>query len=226
MGKEIDALKDRFEKARLYFVTAEPPSGLGGYPAMVEAACRGGTDIVQFREKTLGWKQRYELGVALRKICAAHGVLFVVNDATDLALSVQADGVHLGQDDLPLAVARELIHRSGRTDFLVGKSTHSLDQAKAARDEGADYIGIGPVFATPTKPTCEPVGLELVRSVTSQVKTPHVAIGGINADNVSQVIVAGARRVAVVRALSAAADPEAEAKKLKSIFKTVEALRE
>jgi thiamine-phosphate pyrophosphorylase len=217
MGKEIIAMKvlDQFNAARLYVITCPPPTGIAGYAPMVEAACVGGADVVQFRDKTLSWKQRYEVASDLRKICRSHGVLFIVNDAVDLALAVQADGVHLGQDDLPYEVARVLIVRAGVSEFLLGRSTHSLEQALQAEREGADYIGVGPVFSTPTKPSYVPVGLDLVRKVTSQVKTPQVAIGGIDATNVEQVLNAGAKRVAIVRAVCGAASVEQAARSLK-----------
>jgi len=218
MGEKAVSLIERFKEAKLYVITCPPTNGPAGYEPMVEAACRGGADIIQFRDKTLGVKEKFEVARALRKICSAHKVLFIVNDSTDLALSCQADGVHVGQDDLPLPVVQELVKRSGRTDFLIGKSTHSLAQAKAAEAEKADYIGIGPVFATPTKPTYEPVGLNLVRDVTAAVSTPHVAIGGINADNVKLVLVAGAERVAVVRAVCGAPDVEAAARHFKGFL--------
>jgi thiamine-phosphate pyrophosphorylase len=193
-------LQERFNAAQLYVITCPPANGAEGYAPMVEAACAGGADIVQFRDKTLSMKERYDVGSQLAEICYERGVLFIVNDAIDLALAVGAEGVHLGQDDLPQDVARELIKRFGAKEFLVGRSTHSLEQAQQAEQEGADYIGIGPVYATPTKPTYGSVGLELVMQVTRMVKTPHVAIGGINRENVQQVISAGAKRVAVVRA--------------------------
>jgi len=209
------ALIDQFVSSQLYVITCPPAAGPQGYSSMVEAACAGGADVVQFRDKTLSWKARYEVCSELRKICRKHNVLFIVNDAVDLALAVQADGVHLGQDDLPQDVAEQLVQRAGVKDFLIGRSTHSLEQAKQAEREGADYIGIGPVFSTPTKPTYIPVGLQLVKEVTSQVKTPHVAIGGIDRDNVEQVLAAGAQRVAVVRAVCGASDVEKAAKQMR-----------
>lgn len=221
MGKETAELIARFEAARLYVITTPPATGPVGYRSMVEAACQGGADVVQFRDKQLSWKERFELARDLKKVCEAHRVLFIVNDATDLALAAKADGVHLGQDDLPLPVAQELVKRAAIGPFMIGKSTHSVTQAQEAKAEGADYIGIGPVFATPTKPTYEPVGLELVRQVTTCVKMPHVAIGGIDPSNVLRVLVAGARRVAVVRAVCGAQDIRAAAKNLKSILMPV-----
>ncbi len=199
MGNE--ALIERFNQARLYVITCPPKSGPDGYEPMVRAACEGGADVVQFRDKLITGKERYRLAARLRKICRDAGVLFIVNDALEVALAVEADGVHLGQDDLPVAEAKKLMHPMGVKNFLVGCSTHSLEQAREAERQGADYIGIGPVFATPTKPTYNPVGLGLIRAVTSEVKVPHVAIGGIDASNVNQVLAAGARCVAVVRAV-------------------------
>ncbi len=206
---------DLFNQAVLYVITCPPKDGSGGYEAMVRAACEGGADVLQFRDKLITGRERYAVAARLRKICRDSGVLFIVNDALEVALTVEADGVHLGQDDLPVAEAKKLMHPMGIKNFLVGCSTHSLEQALEAKRQGADYIGIGPVFATPTKPTYNPVGLELLRTVTSQVETPHVAIGGIDATNVNQVLAAGAKRVAVVRAVCGAGDIAAAAKRLK-----------
>ena len=210
-----ESVVDRFNKSVLYVITCPPKEGPGGYEAMVRAACEGGADVIQFRDKLITGKERYSAAARLLKICRQMGVLFIVNDALEVALAIAADGVHLGQDDLPVAEAKKLMHPMGIKNFLVGCSTHSLEQALEAERQGADYIGIGPVFATPTKPTYNPVGLELVRTVTTQVDTPHVAIGGIDASNVNQVLAAGAKRVAVVRAVCGADDIAAAAKKMK-----------
>ena len=206
---------ERFIAARLYVITCPPKDGAAGYDAMVRAACEGGADVVQFRDKLITGRERYAAAARLLKICREFGVLFIVNDALEVAMAVGADGVHLGQDDLPVAEARKLLHPMGVKNFLVGCSTHSLEQALEAEKQGADYIGIGPVFATPTKPTYNPVGVELVRAVTSRVKTPHVAIGGIDGSNVAQVLAAGAQRVAVVRAVCGAEDIAAAARQMK-----------
>src|SRR5258708_13434013 len=151
---------------------------------MVRDACAGGADVGQSRDKVLAHHDRYDLAARLRTICATEGVLVIVSDFLEVALASGADGVHLGQDDLQTSAAREITRQMGVQNFLIGRSTHSLEQALAAEQEGADYIGIGPVFATPTKPTYDPVGLELVHQVTSRVRTPHVAIGGIHGSNV------------------------------------------
>ncbi len=218
MGKEAASVIERFKAARLYAITTPPKSGMS-YEQMAEAACQGGVDILQFRDKHTPHKQLYDIATTLRMICNRHGVLFMVNDQLEVALAAGADGVHFGQDDMKTDVARTILHQNGVGHFLIGRSTHSLDQALAAEKDGVDYIAIGPVFATPTKPTYNPVGLELVRQVTSQVKLPHVAIGGIDASNIEHVLTAGAERVAVVRAVCGAADIRQAAQTMKSYLK-------
>lgn len=207
----------RFEAARLYAITCRPKAGQS-YDRMVEDACAGGADVIQFRDKVLSAQVRYEIARRLRAICWSHKVLFIVNDALDIALAIEADGVHLGQDDLPLPVARAFVYHYGAKAFLIGRSTHSLAQALEAERQGADYIGVGPVFSTPTKPSYAPVGLALVRQVAHRVKVPQVAIGGIEATNVEHVLEAGAKRVAVVRAVCGAVDTARAAEKLKTIL--------
>src|SRR6185437_818420 len=181
-------IKERMEASQLYVITAPKADGSADYPGLVEAACDGGADVIQFRDKTLSIRERYDIGLSLAEICYAHKTLFIVNDMIDLALAVGADGVHLGQDDLPLEPARELARRFGAKEFLIGRSTHSLEQALAASEEGADYIGVGPVYATPTKPSYQPVGLDLVHEVAQKLRTPQVAIGGISAETVPEVL--------------------------------------
>ncbi len=206
---------ERFAAARLYVITCPPGTGPNGYGPMVEAACQGGADVVQFRDKGLSGQEKYRVASRLAEICRAHKTLFIVNDAMDLALMVGADGVHLGQEDWPLSACRTLRDQAGRPEFLIGCSTHSLEQAEEAQRLQADYIAIGPVYQTPTKPMYEPVGLELVRQVTRQVPTPHVAIGGIDSTNVEHVLSAGAQRVAVVRSVCGKRDIEEAARHLK-----------
>lgn len=169
----------------------------------VEAAYRGGADIVQLRSKILTDGALYRVGVRFKKIAERHRKLFFLNDRPDLALAVGADGVHLGQDDLPIEGMRKIL--KGR-DIFVGRSTHSLAQALAAVREGVDYIGVGPIFETPTKPAYPPVGTDLIRQVKRRVKIPFVCIGGIDENNLREVIEAGATRFAVVRAIFGAAD--------------------
>jgi thiamine-phosphate pyrophosphorylase len=201
---------DRLATARLYVVTeaAHEPARV---EAVVRAACGGGADLVQLRRKGDDGLATLRLAERCRAITAAAGVLLVVNDRLDVAMAVGADGVHLGQDDLPLAVARRLWPAG-----LVGRSTHTLAQAQEAEREGADYIGVGPVFATPTKPGRPAVGLGLVREAAASVRIPWFAIGGISAETLGAVVGAGARRVAVVRAVCGAPDVAAAARSLRA----------
>jgi thiamine-phosphate pyrophosphorylase len=191
----------RLAAARLYLVTSPMPD----LERRVEEALAAGLRLVQYRAKAeagLEDRQRWEQALRLRRRCAEHGALFLVNDRIDLALAVDADGVHLGQGDLPVAVARRLLG----PERLIGRSTHALAQLRQAVAEGCDYVGVGPVHATPTKPGREPVGLAYVRAAAAEAPLPFFAIGGIDAANLSEVLAAGAERVAVVRAITGAAD--------------------
>jgi thiamine-phosphate pyrophosphorylase len=203
-----------FEGFKLYAVTdlqKEDPEIL----RKIEQAYRGGADIIQLRSKVLSDAALIRLGFKTRKIALKHRKLFFINDRVDLALALDADGVHLGQDDMPVAVARKLAKRAGKM-LRIGKSTHSFPQALAAIREKADYIGVGPVFATPTKPHGRSVGLRFVKQAAAKVRVPWVAIGGIDLENLSSVVEAGALRVAVVRAIFSATDPGAAATILKN----------
>jgi thiamine-phosphate pyrophosphorylase len=155
-------------------------------------------------------RQRLTDARALRQLCARHGALFLVNDRIDLALAVDADGVHLGQDDLPPAIARRLLG----PDRLIGRSTHRLEQLHQAVADGCDYVGVGPVNATPTKPGRDPVGLDYVRQAAAASPIPFFAIGGIDATSLEEALAAGASRVAVVRAITQAADSGAASAEL------------
>ena len=200
-----------FKNFKLYAVTdihKEDPDLL----KKVEAAYRGGADIVQLRSKTLTDAALYRIGIKWRRIADRFRKLFFVNDRIDLALAVEADGVHLGQEDLPKEAVRKIL-APGK--LLVGRSTHRLDEALRAEREGADYIGVGPVFETPTKPAYKPVGLDLVREVSRRVRIPFVCIGGIHATNLQQVREAGGSRVAVVRAIFEARDVLKATRKLR-----------
>ncbi|NJM72484.1 MAG: thiamine phosphate synthase [Scytonema sp. RU_4_4] len=185
--------------SRLYLVTS-PDDRL---VETVEAALKGGLTLVQYRDKTADDTVRLEQAKKLRQLCHAYGAIFIVNDRLDLALAVDADGVHLGQQDLPIAVARELLgpHR------LIGRSTTKVAEMQAAIAEGADYVGVGPVYETPTKEGKAPAGLEYVNYAAKNCSIPWFAIGGIDPNNINEVIDAGANRVAVVRSLMQAEQP-------------------
>lgn len=203
-----------FEKARLYVVLDRRYSKLS-YARLCKAAISGGVKIIQLHEKNAPSGKLLQIARQLRKICSLEGALFVINDRPDIAKLCNADGVHLGQEDLSIAEARAILGH----DKLVGKSTHSLKQAIVAERNGADYISVGPIFGSPLKPNWKPVGTKLIRSVKKKVRVPFVAIGGINSDNIKKVLKSGAKRVAVVRAVVSAKDPKQAAKELLRAFK-------
>jgi len=176
-----------------------------GLPALLDAVLAGGCRLVQLREKTLPPAELYPLAEALRRRCKEMGALFIVNDRADLALALDADGLHVGQDDLPAAAARRLL----RPGMILGVSTHDAGQAGRALADGADYIAVGSMFPTGTKPGFQLVGPELIRRIRPEVPVPIVGIGGITEDRAEAVIAAGADAVAVISAVCAAADPEA-----------------
>ncbi len=176
------------------------------------AAIRGGADVIQLRHKTASETQMRASAERLLAVTRPARIPLIINDHPAVAAQVGADGAHLGQDDLPLAEARKLLPPGA----ILGKSTHSLAQAIAAEKEGADYIGVGPIFATPTKPAYGQVGLALIGQVRASIRVPFVCIGGIDAENLKDVLAAGGRCVAVVRAVSGAGDPAAAAAALKA----------
>ena len=178
------------------------------------AALAGGADAIQLREKNVSDAMLLAFAAELRELTDEMGKLFIVNDRPDIASIIGADGVHLGQNDLPIGEARRLL----RPGAVVGRSSHSIEQARAAVNEGADYVSLGPVFNTDTKDTGPPVGLDMLRQVTEEITVPVVPIGGITADNVAEVLAAGAKRVAVCSAVFGAADPRAAAGQLKRLI--------
>ena len=208
-----------FENFKLYAVTNIQAADTGVLQK-IDAAYRGGADIVQLRTKHMTDRALMELGKEIRKIADRERKLFFVNDRLDIALGAAADGVHLGQDDLPVEDARRLCRRAGAR-MWIGKSTHSLEQATNAEKEGADYIGVGPVFETPAKPGRKPVGVDLVSQVSTRVRIPFVAIGGIDSTNIERVLAAGATRIAAVRAIFAASDPGEAARRLRQFIVTM-----
>ena len=164
---------------------------------IAEQMVTGGVDLIQLRGKGKSIDELVDLASEIHKITARSDTPLIVNDHAEIAARVPIDGVHVGQDDDSVLVARQ---KAGR-DLIVGKSTHSLAQAITANSEGADYIGFGPIFATPTKPDYKPIGLGDIRQVHLDVSIPIFCIGGINIDNLQQVIDAGAQRVVMVSAL-------------------------
>ena len=155
-----------------------------------------------------------ELGRKVKLLCAEYGATFIVNDRVDIAYVLEADGVHLGQDDMDVASAREILGHNA----IVGVSTHAPEQAQKAVADGADYIGMGPVFTTPTKPGRQSVGLEYVKWVSENIQIPAFAIGGIDLDNVQDVVDCGAKKIAVVRAIINAENPEKAAREFLKVL--------
>ena len=199
------------EDARLYFVSGASP---GGRPLadVLAPALAGGVDVFQLREKDAPDEQVLAAARAARALCHEAGVTFILNDRPDLVEPAGADGVHVGQEDTPVAQARAVVGE----DRVVGLSTHSVEQADAAR--GVDYFAVGPVHATPTKEGRPAIGLGPVRHAARTATVPWVAIGGIDEETLPAVLDAGARRVVVVRAIAEAADPGAATRRLREML--------
>ena len=193
--------RNRLQDCRLCLITT-PGEAL---MEQVSAALRSGVSMVQYRCKQGEDRERLKEAIALQKLCQAHGALFIVNDRVDLAMAADADGVHLGQDDMPADVARALIG----ADRLLGLSTHTMDEVSRAANDPIDYIGLGPVFSTSVKPERPPIGPDVIGEAMAFSRLPLFAIGGINGSNLAQLSSAGCRRIAVIGAIMAASDPAA-----------------
>ena len=189
----MNALSD----CRLYGIIDLGYVERGDAARIVEQMIEGGVDLIQLRGKNKSIDELADLAAELHELSARFSTPLIVNDYAEIAKRVPVEGVHVGQDDDPI----EIVRRRAVRDILIGKSTHSMAQARAAQSEGADYIGFGPIFATPTKPDYAPIGLENVRRVYAEVNLPVFCIGGINVDNLQSVIDAGAKRVVMVSAL-------------------------
>lgn len=203
-------LAGRFERVRLYVLLTS--ALCKGDPLMTaHAAIAGGADCIQLREKSLGERPTLELARRLRALTLQTDTLLIVNDRPDIAALAEADGVHVGQDDLPVEEVRRIVGGAR----LVGLSTHTIAQACAAVESGADYLGVGPMFPSPTKEIRDIAGPAFLRQVAGEIEIPHVAISGITAENVGELVSAGARRVAVSSAVLAAKDPQAAARAIR-----------
>ncbi len=195
----------------LYVITDRQQTGGRVLPAVVEAALHGGARAFQLREKDLAPRELYPLAQEMRRLTQAYGAHLLINDRIDIALAVNADGVHLTASSLPVSVARQLLG----PERLLGVSTHNLAEAQAAAEGGADFLVFGPVFFTPSKAAYgQPVGLEALRAVCAAIVLPILAIGGVKKANLDQVIAAGANGIAVISAIVAADDPTAAAQEL------------
>ena len=215
-----DKLKEKYNKLmledkKLYLVTNSDKFETEDlFLDAVASALKGGVDILQLREKNMPANKILELGKKVKLLCAEYGATFIVNDRVDIAYVLEADGVHLGQDDMDVESARKILGNNA----IIGISTHAPEQAQKAVNDGADYIGMGPVFTTPTKPGRPSVGLEYAKWVSENIKIPAFAIGGIDLTNVQDVINAGAKKIAVVRAIINSDSPERAAQEFLKVL--------
>lgn len=201
----------------LYLVTDRDLSLGRPLEFIVEEAVKGGVTMVQLRETRCSTLEFYQLALQLKALLKPENIPLIINNRADIALAVDADGLHIGQSDLPWQIARQLLG----PDKIIGLSVETLQQARAANELDIDYIGISPVFATPTKTdTAPPFGLDGVKAVCTVSRHPTVAIGGINSTNAAQIIANGANGIAVVSAISAVKDPRQAAQSLANIVKT------
>jgi thiamine-phosphate pyrophosphorylase len=216
----LDQRRARLENARFYAILDTGYVAPDRLYTVATQIVRGGVDVLQLRAKGWARSEIVRVGQGLREIIPAGnapslGPLLVLNDHPGLVEEIGADGVHVGQDDLSVDTARE----QAGPDVLVGKSTHSLAQALAAGREGADYIGVGPLFATPTKPDYAPVGLELIGQVAAQVQMPQFCIGGVNEHTLPDVLAAGARRIVIVSDLLKSPDIPAYCQRIRETLR-------
>jgi thiamine-phosphate pyrophosphorylase len=208
--------RERLRTARLYFVCEALPNGEEP-EALLRAALNGGVDIVQLREKELDRDLIERSARTFRRLCDTYSALFVVNDDPYLARSCDADGVHVGQEDVSAAEAREVLG----SEAIVGLSTHSEEQLAASAKAPVDYVSVGPIWETPTKEGRAGVGLGLIEHAAVHAPHPFYAIGGVDTANAGGVVAAGARRLAAVRAIRDAEDPAAAAEALRGALATV-----
>ncbi len=198
--------KKLLESSKIYLIT-DPRENLS---AIVCEALEAGIKMIQYRSKLTSDIQMYLQAKELCLLCKRYNSLFIVNDRIDIALAVNADGVHLGQDDMPTDVVRRLIGN----EMILGRSTHSLKEIEVAQEQGCDYLGVGPIMETKTKPGIQPLGTDFICKVLDSATIPWFAIGGINIENIHQLHSAGAKRVAVIGAVMNAKDPSTAARKL------------
>lgn len=203
--------KEALRRAQLYLVAGHQLAA-GSLAELVPELAAAGVDIVQLREKEMEAGDLLRVAEPVAAACVAAGVPFIVNDRPDVAMALWADGVHLGTNDLPTRYARRILGSA-----IIGRSTHSIeDITEALTEQDPDYIAVGPVHETPTKPGRPAAGIDLVRHAGSRVNLPWFAIGGIDESNLQEVIAAGASRVVVVRAITEAGDPAEVAARLKT----------
>jgi thiamine-phosphate pyrophosphorylase len=213
--RSIQSKKGLLKKSRLYLILDKETAGKQPICAVARKAVAGRTGIIQLRDKSSAKERVLTDAYSLTKALSGTSVLFIINDYVDVAKIVDADGVHLGQSDTSIEITRRILGK----DKLIGISCHNLKQALDAQNRGADYIGIGPVYRTSTKPEYRPTGLRLIRQVKSRIKIPFFAIGNINRNNLAGVKSAGAKKIAVCRAVLKSKDIKASIDELAGLLK-------
>ena len=221
MEKELFSRMLRQDKMKnlkgLYVIIDTAALGKRDPVEVTSQAIQGGAQAIQLRDKGLGKKELIKIAQQLQTLCSEHGILFIVNDYLDVALAVDTDGLHIGEDDLPVDAARRLLP----TDKVLGCSARTVDEAKKACSEGADYLGVGAMYATSTRESSEVVGTERLKEIRKAVDLPLVAIGGINKDNVKNVMEAGAVAVSVINAVMGTTDIKRATRQLVKIIEGV-----
>lgn len=206
--------KQQLKNSRLYLILDNPACGFKNLKKILVKAIEGGVDIIQLRDKKSPAKSLIRSALILKKIARKHHIPFIINDRLDVAIAVDADGIHLGQDDMPVRLARKLLGN----DKIIGLSTHSIKEIKAAQKEPIDYLGFGPVFKTATKPALKPKGIGMLENALKVSKLPIFAIGGIEEKTLSVIISRNIpiTRAAACRPICLAHDPKTAARKLKN----------
>ena len=207
-------MREKLKKIDLYFIT---DSRLTKKTVLedVESALKAGVKIVQYREKEKNTREMIEEAEKINRLCKKNNALFIINDRVDIALAVDADGIHLGNDDMPYHTARKILGNKK----IIGLTVHNAGEAVKAEKEGADYIGVSPIFKTQTKTDAgKPGGIKLIEEIKCKVKIPFVAIGGINKTNIKDVLKAGAKSAAIISAIVTKADVKKECKKFRDII--------
>ncbi|MDO8488908.1 MAG: thiamine phosphate synthase [Candidatus Omnitrophota bacterium] len=199
--------KHLLKRSRLYLILDKPTFATRSLKKIYSTVSSGKIGLIQLRDKHSSKSYLLDLAIKLSKRLSRSKTLFIVNDYLDIAVASGADGLHLGQDDLPLKEARKILGQ----DKIIGVSCHSLAQALKAQKEGANYVGIGPIYATATKPEYKPIGLRILRQLKNKIKIPYFAIGDIHLGNIKEILATGARRIAVCRAILKATDPKVAA---------------
>ncbi len=206
--------KKLLKKPGIYLIADRDTLNGKDIASVVSKSLDAGADIVQLRDKTATNEEFLEAAKKIKSLAKDRGALFIIDDRVDMALALDSDGIHLGQDDTPVETARRILGKKK----IIGLSTHSASQIDEATKKDVDYISVGPVYSTPTKPDYAPVGLDLIRTASRKLKIPFVAIGGIDESNIKEVTAAGAKRIAVVRAVLSSNDPLEATKTLRMLL--------